>query len=297
MIAVAEALEWAKNFLLGAGLNDPHLESRAILSGLLNISTTHLHLQRDQRLDEKAWYRFQAAVARRSSREPVAYILGHVNFRGHTFQVNPSVLIPRPETELVVEEAIKVIRNEAWKAPRILDVGTGSGCIAVSLAKEIPDSSVAAIDISEGALKVARENAKSNGVDGRLKFYKSDLFESFSGETAFDMILANPPYIASSLLAHLDPELRYEPQNALDGGPDGLAVLTRLIRQAASFLKTTGVLLVEIGFDQGDVVKRLFTTNGFRFVEVWKDDARLDRMVCGWRSHRTAPDRQLLLGV
>jgi release factor glutamine methyltransferase len=300
MITIGEALEWGHNFLVAAGFEDPGVEVRALLGGLLNTSPVHLHLQRDQMLEPVMWKRYQSFVGRRSTHEPVAYILGRANFRGLDFDVKPAVLIPRPETEILVEQALSVIRSEALASPRILDLGTGSGCIAVSLAAACPEAEITALDVSPEALEVARGNAEKHDVAKRIFFTKSDLFEWFrQGKWGgyFDMIVANPPYISSAFLSHLAPDLNFEPKSALDGGPDGLFVIRPLVKEAPTYLKPTGVLMLEIGFDQGEPVRELFEESGFRHVDVRKDDARWDRIVSGWLSHRTAPDHQLLLGV
>jgi release factor glutamine methyltransferase len=234
MMTIGEALEWGKDFLTASGFQDPGVEVRAILSGVLNVSPTHLHLQRNQILEMMTWKKFQALVGRRSAHEPVAYLLGRTYFYGLELEVNPSVLIPRPETELLVEQAVAALKADGIAAPKILDMCTGSGAIAIALASACPEAEITAMDISPEALDVARRNAEKQGVSKRIFFTKSDLFEWFrQGKWGgyFDMIVANPPYISSTFLTHLDPDLRYEPSLALDGGLDGLQILLPLVKE------------------------------------------------------------------
>lgn len=225
---------------------------------------------------------FQQQVARRNQREPVAYIVQQRAFFGLDFWVTPDVLVPRPETELLVETALELAQQHPSGAPLALaDVGTGSGCIAVALARHLPQARVWASDISPAALAVARKNAALHGVAQRITFTKGDLLTGLPN--ALDLIVSNPPYVAQAVVASPDtmPEVRlFEPRLALDGGPSGLEVIERLLAQAATRLQPAGSLLVEIGFDQGQAVhalaKQYFPA---ATVRIKPDLAGLDRLL------------------
>lgn len=214
--------------------------------------------------------RFGALIDRRRAREPVAYIRGRQEFWGLDFEVTPAVLVPRPETELVVEAAL-----ELWPDRRatvaVADVGTGSGCLAVALARELPNATTLATDVSAPALAVARRNAARHGVSDRITFVHTDLLSGV--DAAFDLIVANPPYVREVDVATLPPEVaRYEPAAALFGGTDGLAVIRRLVSEAAAGLKTPGVLLFEFGFGQATAVTELISaTMGLTMVALKPD--------------------------
>jgi release factor glutamine methyltransferase len=209
---------------------------------------------------------FTAAVARRAAREPVAYITGHREFWGLDFEVTPDVLIPRPETELVVEAALAL--RERMRRGRILDVGTGSGCLAVALAAELPGARVAASDTSRAALALARRNAERHGVAARVSFLLADLLTGIRGPV--DLLVSNPPYIPRD--ADLPPEVaKFEPSAALFAGPDGLDALRRLIADAPPVLAPGGTFIVEFGFGQADSVRSMAHAAGWRHVEVRSD--------------------------
>ncbi len=210
-------------------------------------------------------------LEKRLDNMPMQYILGQCEFMGLDFSVNENVLIPRPDTEVLVEEVLK------YKPDTALDIGTGSGAIAVSLAK-YGVKSVCACDISPKALEVAEHNAKANNVE--IKFIESDLFENITGR--FDAIVSNPPYIASGVIPTLMPQVKdYEPRLALDGGRDGLDIYRRIISAAGAYLNQNGLLAFEIGYDQGAAVSGLMRENGFGDVKVIRDLAGLDRVVLG----------------
>ena len=214
-------------------------------------------------------------MARRRDREPVAYILGHKDFYGHRFLVDESVLIPRPDTETLVEHALACIPSDA--TCRVADVGTGSGAVAVSIALARPLAVMTATDISEKAITVATTNAATHGVDARIDFVQTDLLEPGK---LYDVIVSNPPYIASEAIRELQPEVRlHEPSTALDGGADGLEVVRSLLRVAESVMHTDGQLLLEIGSDQAQAVETIATENGWHVVATHKDLNRQDRVV------------------
>jgi release factor glutamine methyltransferase len=227
--------------------------------------------RRDEPIAPDAAGRFEAMVARRTRREPVAYITGHREFWGLAFEVTPAVLIPRPESEFIVEAALARLgdRTRAW---RIADVGTGSGCLAVSLAHELPRAQVTATDISADALTVARRNAERHGVGGRVTFVETSLLDAVAGP--FDLVVANPPYVPLDHERTLSPDVRdHEPRAALYGhGADGLNEIRALLAEAPSRLAAGGLLLMEFGFGQGDAVRRaLAGVPGLALVEVLRD--------------------------
>jgi release factor glutamine methyltransferase len=205
--------------------------------------------------DEKT--RFRDLIRRRVEGWPVAYLVGHRDFYLLSFEVTPAVLIPRPDTETLVEQALRLLKGRP--APTVLDLGTGSGCIAVSVAHQCQPARVTAVDVSPDAVTVARRNATRHGVADRVTVLAGDLFAPLPAGTAFDLILSNPPYVTPGELADLAPEVRYhEPRVALDGGPDGLASYRRIAADAGRFLNPGGAVLVEVGATQEPAVRALF---------------------------------------
>ncbi|HLA50387.1 MAG TPA: peptide chain release factor N(5)-glutamine methyltransferase, partial [Thermodesulfovibrionia bacterium] len=238
-------------------------------------------------------------VERRIKREPSQYILGEQEFWGLPFKVTKDVLIPRPETEVLVEEAVKTVRSQESEvrsqntkihyselrtpdSKLILDLCTGSGCIAISLAKEIPNSRVFAVDISEKALDVARENAERYDVADRITFLSGDLFEPLNGlNIKADIIVSNPPYISRKMLQELQPEVKdYEPQAALYGGEDGMDFYRKIIADAPAYLAKGGYLMLEMGYRQAGKIKNLIEqNNGFEDIDIKKDFAGIERII------------------
>ncbi len=236
--------------------------------------------------------RFAALLDRRKRREPVAYLTGAREFWGLEFAVTPAVLVPRPETELLVEAAIATCAGRR-EPTRILDVGTGSGCLAVALARAFAGAKVIATDRSGEALAVARRNAARLGVADRVRFVLANLLAGVRGE--FDLIVCNPPYIATEDWPTLPPDVRdYEPRRALDGGPGGLAVLRALLAQAPARLAPGGALIVEIGAGQESPVRRLFETTGWRLRDVRRDLQGWPRALVAEREPRARSDRHAL---
>lgn len=272
---IRDVLAGAVERLSAAGCDTPRLDAEVLLAQAVGQERTWLYLHVSDPLDEDQLNQFETLLRRREGRESVAYLLGHKEFFGLEFEVNPHVLIPRPETELLVETAIELaIINEKFT---IVDVGTGSGCIAVALAKHLPAASVTAIDASPEALRLARLNAERH--DARITFLSGDLLEPVSEPV--DLIVSNPPYVSRAELAAAMPEVGiYEPRLALDGGEDGLDVVQRLLPQAGEKLKPGGTLLVEIGSTQGTAVRQLAQIHFPRAViQIKKDLAGLDRLL------------------
>jgi release factor glutamine methyltransferase len=226
---------------------------------------------------------FQNLITRRIKGEPVSYIIGRKEFWSLSFKVNPAVMIPRPETETLVEVALKIFSSRS--SPSILEVGTGSGAISIALATELPQASIIAIDISFEALTVAKKNASSHGVSS-IRFIEGSLFEPLEGERIpFDLIISNPPYIPTNEIPHLPPGiLDYEPAVAFDGGADGLTFYRAIVQKAPDYLKPGGYLLLEVGNGQGhDVAKIMVETKKFSLPEIINDLSCVERAVKAYR--------------
>jgi len=281
--SVREALRAGAELLHKAGIDSARLDVEVLLRHVLGVKTAELYLDFDLVLNAAAEREFKKLLLRRAGREPVAYITSHREFWSLDFVVTPEVLIPRPETELLVERALKLAtRLPAMSALNILDLGTGSGAIAVSLAKELPQARIFAVDISAAAIEIARLNARRHGVEERMGFFCGDLFEPVAEEReGFDLIVANPPYIRSGELAGLAPEIReWEPNTALDGGADGLLYYRRIIAGAGDYLKAGGSILLELGDAMGEAVARLFAdSGGFEPAQVYRDYAGKERVI------------------
>ncbi len=276
---VAEALLAAARRLLAGGIESARLDAELLLGHALGKSRAELLRDARQALGQAERQSYQVLLARRLEREPVAYITGRQEFWSRELRVTPEVLIPRPETECLVESALRIAGGR--RAPlHILDLGTGSGAIAIALAAELPQAEIFAADISSAALCIARLNAAANGVAARIHFLRGDLFGALGPSAEkFDLIVSNPPYIRSGDLADLAPEVsRWEPRGALDGGSDGLDFYRRLAAESFAHLSPGGAVVVEIGAAMGDQVKSLFA--GARAgVEIGRDYSGRDRVV------------------
>jgi release factor glutamine methyltransferase len=270
-----KVLNWTKSYLAEKGVANARLEAEWLLCDVLGLDRVGLYLNFDKPLSDAELAAYRALVARRAKREPLQYILGSQEFCGLDFAVTPAVLIPRHDTEVLVEETLK----RSSVTGRILDVGLGSGCIAVVLAKRLPAAKVFGVESSPAALAVAVKNAEFHGV--HLVTFAGSLFEPLADER-FNVIVSNPPYIPSADLAGLEPEVRdYEPRAALDGGVDGLDFYRMLIPAASRHLLPEGWLVVEIGIGQAEAVAELFTTNGFSEIFTASDSGGIERVVGG----------------
>jgi len=272
-----KVLTWTKGYLAEKGVANARLEAEWLLCETLQLDRVGLYLNFDKPLTDAELASYRTLVARRAKREPLQYILGSQEFYGLEFCVAPGVLIPRHDTEVLVAEALK----RAAGTVSVLDIGLGSGCIAVSLAAALPEAEVCGVEQSPQAIAVARENAARHGV--RLNIYEGSLFEPLGlGGKRFNLIVSNPPYIPSGDLAGLEPEVRdHEPAEALDGGVDGLAFYRSIIPAAPGYLHPGGWLLVEIGIDQGPAVTEMFSTSGFSAVFTAKDPGGIERVIGG----------------
>ena len=261
---------------LQAGLPLDPLENRILLCHALGITRVGLITQSERQLTSEEAARLAQLVGRRIAGEPIAYIVGQREFFGLPFRVTPAVLIPRPDTELIVELALERLPAQG----RMLDMGTGSGAIAVAVAHTRPDAQVTALDVSDEALAVAQSNALSNGA--RVRFVRSDWFGALDGD-AFELVVSNPPYIASGD-AHLEQgDLRFEPADALTDHADGLSDLRTIIAGAAAHLVAGGWLLLEHGYDQAQAVRGLLADAGYLEARSWRDLAGIERVSGGRR--------------
>lgn len=275
-VSIGEALRQAAQTLEQSAVAEARREASSLLSHVIKRDRTFLISHGEDLLDEGEWERFEEAVARRAAGEPTQYITGTQDFFGRTFSVTPDVLIPRPETELLVEAALQVMKASAV----VCDVGTGSGCIAVTLLCERSDARAVALDISDAALEIARQNAHAHSVHDRIELVRSDCFSELEAMQQFDLIVSNPPYVAANMLSGLQREVRnHEPVIALSPGADGLSIIRRLLLEAPQFIRGHGYLLMEIGFDQGEAVQTLIDNNVWTLREILPDLQCIPRIV------------------
>jgi release factor glutamine methyltransferase len=288
---VGRLLSWTADYLKAHGSESPRLDAEVLLAEALGCQRIDLYATFEDVPGDDRRTAFRDLVRRRAEGTPVAYLVGRREFYSLSFRVTPDVLIPRPETELLVVEVLDLAKRSAAvsaasgvqdaRAPTIADVGTGSGIIAICLAKHLPASRVTAIDISPAALAVARENAKQHGVADRIEFVESDLLAAVPADARFDFIVSNPPYVSTAELEKLAPDVRkFEPHLALLAGPKGTEAIERLIPQAADRLKPGGHLLMEISPMIHDAVRAVLAADGrFKLGQTIKDLARLPRVV------------------
>lgn len=275
---IRRVLEWSAKDLAQRGADSPRLDAELLIAEALGIDRVGLYLDLDRPLATSELDRVRPLLERRRAREPVAYILGRREFWGRRFDVSPAVLVPRPDTETLVERALELLPREA--DVQALDLGTGSGILAVTLAAERPRARIDAVDLSGEALSVARANAERHGVADRVSFHLGDLFAPLPEGRRFDLIVSNPPYIPEREVAELPPEIsRFEPKLALAAGDDGLDVLRRIAADAFSWLAPGGIILVEIGMGQADAVQALFAAAGLVALRSHADLAGIARVV------------------
>jgi release factor glutamine methyltransferase len=279
---VLEALNWVTDYLKEHRVENPRLHAELLLARSMHLSREELYIRLHGQVREEERKTLEDLIRRRASGEPLQYILGHQEFWSIDLKVDPRVLIPRPETEHLVEEALSIlIKISSQKIPSVLELGTGSGAIAISLARELRTIFLVATDLSRDALIVARENAKQAGVSDKIGFVRGDLLNPFHLGEAFDLILSNPPYLSDSEIRDLSREVRdHEPIIALKGGKDGLEFYQRLISQIPSYLKREGWLLLEVGSTQAGSVSEMIEAEGrFRKPERLRDLAGIERVV------------------
>lgn len=274
---ISAAIELAAKALRESGVPEPRREASSLLAFTLQKERSFLIAHPEHELTEQETETFEQYVNRRANREPFQYIVQRQEFFRLEFDVSPDVLIPRPETEILVETAIEILSGRENAA--ICEVGVGSGCISVSILHELPFVTAVGLDISDAALRIALSNAEKHSVSDRLILQRSDVFDSLSaGE--FDLIVSNPPYVPDNDLATLQIEVRsYEPAVALSGGVDGLSIIKRIVRESPDFLKPGGYLLMEIGFDQASKVRELFDADIWEPAEFLPDLQSIPRII------------------
>jgi release factor glutamine methyltransferase len=276
-MTIRETLKKGMIALKSNGITEPNLKARLIMQYTLNKPREYLIIYDNEILTLRQEVNYFKAIKKLASGMPMQHITHRQEFMKMNFYVDENVLIPRPDTEILVEETIKIAKR--INAKKILDLCTGSGAIAVSLAKYIENSQITAIDISEKALNVANKNAKANGVEGQITFVKSNLFENLANEK-YDIIVSNPPYIKSEIIGKLDKEVQKEPKIALNGGLDGLDFYRKIIKEGYKFLKFNGYLCLEIGYDQKeDVITLLEDEKKYINIYSKKDLCNNDRVI------------------
>jgi len=296
---VGRLLEWTQKFFEKKGISQPRLDAEILLAHALGTERIGLYLAYEREVETDARARFREWVQRRAEGEPTRYLVGGCEFMSLAFKVGPGCLIPRPETELLVEEVMARCGKTRAHAPvaggapadgaiTVIDLCTGCGCVAVSVGVHVPESNVVATDISALALAMARANAAAHGVADRVAFLEGDLYEALeaAGAAPADFLVANPPYVAEAEWETLQPEIRnHEPREALVAGPEGTEVIERIVQGAPAHLKPGGTLLVEIGASQGPAVRDLAAgVCGLVDVEIRKDYAGHDRMLVARRA-------------
>jgi release factor glutamine methyltransferase len=273
---IRDVLDWAARDFARRGIESARLDAELLVGKALGIDRVGLYLDLNRPLQEEERRAIRPLVARRRQREPVAYILGHKDFYGRRFTVTPEVLIPRPDTETLIDHALQCLEQDA--AWNVLDVGTGSGAIAITIAAERPLTMVTATDVSASALDIAVKNAVAHRVASRIRFERADLV---TAEGTYDLIVSNPPYVASPELASTEPEVReHEPQIALDGGADGLQVVKRLLAAAERVTMPGAQMLIEVGLGQAaSALDFAASKTAWTPVATYRDLNRVDRVI------------------
>ena len=279
MLTVLEAINLSTEFLEKKEIESPRINAELLLAHALNCKRLDLYLSYDRPLNEDEVKLYREFIRRRIKSEPLQYIIGKVEFYGIEFNVNPSVLIPRQETEILVETIINSVNKDG--SLKILDVGVGSGNISISLAKHLPYSKITATDISEQALETAKANAEMNNVLEKINFIKHDIL-SHNLNDEFDIVVSNPPYISREEFPQLKDELKvYEPQNALTDFSDGLNYYRIISSKAKEFVKSKGKIFFEVGQGQVEDVKKILAENNFNEISIVKDYLKIDRVISG----------------
>ena len=288
---IMKILNWTKQYFEAKGVENPRLDAEVLLCAVLKCQRITLYVDFERPLSEEELATYREYVRRRGNFEPLAYILGERAFMRNTFKVNKATLVPRPETELLVESLVRIaplLKREG--DVKILDIGTGSGAIIVSLLDYLPNAKGVGVDISVDALIVAKENSEKIGVTGRIGFVHSDVFSKLPLEKKFDIIVSNPPYIPAGDIAGLDKDVQQEPRGALDGGADGLDFYRRITAEAMDHMAEEGVLAFEIGIGQAAAVQQLCLDAGFVKTAVRKDYAGIERMVFAVKAVTTSEE-------
>ena len=280
IVTVLEVIQKSSEFLSKKGVESPRLQVELLLAHVMKMPRMKLYLAFDRVLKEEEVASLRELIKRRGNREPLQHIIGTTSFCGLDIAVNRNVLIPRPETELLAERGWTFLSQGSSEKPAALDLGTGSGCLAIALAKHCEKAQIHAVDISPEALATARENATRNDVQQRITFHEGDAFGALPKEVKFDLIVSNPPYIPTAEISTLDPEVRdFDPKLALDGGPEGLNFYERISKEAGEFLLPHGQLMCEFGDGQAEAIRRLFEAQKWTVLEIVKDYKQRDRFI------------------
>ena len=280
MLTVLESLQLSSEYLEKKGIGSPRLNAELLLAEILNCKRLDLYLKFDRPLDEDEIGKYRDLIARRGKYEPLQYITGKAEFFGLTFKVNNHVLIPRPETELMVEAIIERFKDTDQK--KILDIGTGSGNIAVTLAKFLKKCSVTSVDVSEEILSLARANAERNCASANITFVNADIKNYSTNGVLFDLVVSNPPYVSLSDFAETQREIHeYEPTNAVTDFSDGLTFYKLISSKIGNILKPCGSVYLEVGKGQANLVAKLLESNGISEISFIKDYQQIDRIVYG----------------
>jgi release factor glutamine methyltransferase len=282
---VPAMLRWGAAVLEAAGLRPARPEAEWLLASVLGVERFALHLDPGRQVSTPTATRYKDLIARRAAREPLQYLLGWEDFHGLRLIVTPDVLVPRPETEGLVEWAVKLLAGRP--DPLVADLGTGSGAIACAIATALPAAEVLAVEVSGGALAVASRNVRALSLTSRVRLLAGDLFAPLGSLTAsLDLVVANPPYLPSAVISSLPPEVsRHEPRTALDGGSDGMAIIRRIVTGAPRVLKAGGWLLMEIGDEQAGSLASLMAAEGFTGIQARRDLNGIERYIGGrWES-------------
>jgi release factor glutamine methyltransferase len=278
-VSLRELYNQGREAIRQSGIENPELEASVLLAKAFNIEARDIYAHPERQLGPEEVEEFNRLLERRIRREPMAYILGEKEFYSRSFSVTPDVLIPRPETEILVEEALKILEN--FTSPWIIDVGTGSGCIAVTLGCERRDARIFATDISYEALLIARKNSERHGVSQGVSFVRSDLLSCFK-DKSFDLVVSNPPYVKGSDYVSLDRDIRdYEPEISLLGGEEGIDYIKGIIFQSKRALKKGGWCIIEVGVDQSGRVTEMFEEAGFKDISLTRDLSGVERVIKG----------------
>jgi len=282
-VTVLEVIQRSTEFLKNKGVDSPRLQTELLLAHLLNLPRMQLYLNFERKLSQTELDSFRELIKRRSQREPLQHIVGSTSFCGLELAVNRDVLIPRPETELLAEQGwnfLKQLSAPSSRPSTALDLGTGSGCLAIALAVHCPEAKIFATDISPEALDLARQNAARHNVLERLEFLLGDAFTAFTSPEAFDLIISNPPYIPSSEIPSLQVEVRdYDPRQALDGGPDGLVFYRRIAAETARFLQPGGKIMLEFGDGQAPSIREIFESQKWIVEAIIEDYNQRPRII------------------
>lgn len=273
---IGSILNWTKQYFMDKGVESPRLDAEVLLSHILGKERIYLYINFDKPLQNAELSAFREVVRKRAMRLPVAYIIGCKEFMGLDFAVNSAVLIPRPDTEVLVEEVLGLLKEV--REPEILDLGTGSGAIIISLLHKFPQAVGTAVDISNEAIAVARKNAKRHGVESRLGFFCGDLWQPVAGRK-YDAVLSNPPYIIDSEIDSLQAEVKHEPLAALAGGADGLDFYRRILSAGHTYLKANGFIAIEVGTGHAAEVVEFAAQAEFKIEKIIADYAGIERVI------------------